>query len=237
MKNVDLTLALDGEVTLEDFSRAMQRFREIVVGLENEVAPGAHINWVIEDLKKKCAIAKIRGVATTRDDIASIGRVRRAYTELGRKAAQGEALTNTETVVQAVVGLRRLINGRVKAVRLESEKKTYVIKKTTIITPMRAHWDTETFGGARGRVQSISDRQYLHFTLYDYNDDRPITCSYPSGNRDRMRKIWGKLVYVEGIVTRDVDTDLVSSIRDISSIEVLKERKPHAWREALGCAK
>ncbi len=237
MNDADLTLALDGEVTLDDFSKAMHRFKEIIVGLENEVAPTAKIDWVIDDLKKKCAIARVRGVATRKEDRASVGRIRKAYVEVGRRAAQGEALANTDAVVQAVIGLRRLINGRIKSVRFEGNKKVHVMKKSTVITPIRSRWDTDTFGGARGRVQSISDRQYLHFTLYDYNDDRPIACSYPSGDRDKLRKIWGKLVYVEGLITRDPDTDLVSSIREISSIEILKERRPHAWREALGCVK
>lgn len=237
MKNADLTLALDGEVTLDDFSKAMQRFKDIIVGLENEVAPDAKINWVIDDLRKKCAVARVRGVPRKKEDRAAITRVRRAYMEMGRRAAHGEPLANTDIVVQGVLGLRRLINGRIRSVRFESQEKTHVLRKTTAISPARSHWETDTFGGARGTVQSISDRQYLHFTLYDYNDDHPIACSYPGGSRDRMRRIWGKLVYVEGLITRDGDTDLVNSIKDISSITVLKARQSHAWREALGCAK
>ncbi len=237
MEQADLILTLDGEVTLDDFAKAMQRFKEIVTGLKNEVAPDARIDWLIDDLRKKCAIAKVKGVPATDRDRASVGRIRDAYTDLGQRAAKGEPLHNAEAVVQGIAGLKRLINGHVKSVTLGSEQKRYTIKKTTMFSPAKVQWDTETFGGARGKVQSISDRQYLHFTLYDYNDDRPIPCSYPEGSKDKMRKVWGKLVYVEGIVTRDPDTDLVSSIHGISSIEVIRERKAHAWRAALGCAR
>lgn len=237
MKDNELTLGLEGEVTLEDFSKAMRRFREIVEGLENEVAPTSKIDWVIDSLQNGSAIASIRGIPVKSEDIEAVRRIRQEYIELGRKVVHGETLTNDPPVVQAVTELRKLINGRITSIRFETTEKKYVIKKHTIFVPIKTYWDTDTFGGARGRVQSISDRQYLHFVLYDYNDDHAIACSYPNGTRKKIRDVWGKFVYVEGIVNRDTETDLVTSIHDISNITVVKERKPQEWRKALGCAK
>jgi len=237
MKDNELTLALEGEVTLDDFSKAMRRFGEIIKGLEDEVAPKSKIDWVIDSLKKSSAIASVKGNPTSNKDIESVRRIRQEYIELGRKVVHGETLTNDTSVVQAVTELRKLINGRITSIRFETAEKRYVIKKHTIFAPTKTYWDTETFGGARGNAQSISDRQGFHFTLYDYNDDHAIYCSYPNGTREEMRNIWGKTVYVEGIVTRDTETDLVTSIHDISGIQIIRERKSQEWREALGCAK
>ncbi len=231
----ELTLALDGEVTLKDFSQAMQRFREIVEGLSNEIAPDAKIDWIVDELKKKCAIASIRGIPLTGDDVESVKSIRAAYTELGRKIVHGETLTNEYPVVNAVTGLRKLINGRITSVRFETKEKKYTIKKHTIFSPTKTYWDTETFGCVRGRVESISKRHHLHFTLYDYDDDHPVQCYYKDGQKEEMRNIWDKLVYVEGIINRDEENDLINSISNISKINVIQERKPQEWREAMGC--
>jgi DNA polymerase III alpha subunit (gram-positive type) len=237
MHDNKITLALDGDVTLRDFSNAMVRFKEIVDGLKNEIAPDSKIDWVVEDLKKKCAIACIKGIPTTSKDIEPIQRIKKAYTEIGRQVVHGEPLNNGYSVVQAVIGLRSLINGRITSIRFETSEKTYTIKKHTIFAPSKASWSTETFGCVRGRVESISKRQYLHFTLYDYNDDHPIQCFYTDGQKEKMRNIWDKLVYVEGAISRDEENDLVNSVNDIASITIIKERKPQEWRNALGCLK
>ena len=115
--------------------------------------------------------------------------------------------------------------------------KKYTVKRHAIFSPQKTYWATETFGCARGRAQSISDRQYLHFNLYDYDDDHAIACSLPEGQREKMRGIWGRLVYVEGTINRDEDNDQITSISNISNIEIIKEKKPQAWRQALGCLK
>lgn len=235
MEDNELTLALDGEVTLNDFSKAMLRFREIVEGLSSEVAPNAKIDWVVDELKKKCAIASVRGIPLTGEDAESVRKIRTAYTELGRKVVHGETLTNDFPTINAVMGLRKLINGRITSIRFETTEKKYTIKKHTIFAPTKTYWDTETFGCARGRVESISKRQYLHFTLYDYDDDHPIQCFYTDGQKEEMRNIWDKLVYVEGIINRDEENDLINSISNIKNITVIEERKPQEWREAMGC--
>lgn len=230
-----LTFALGGDVTLRDFSNAILRFKDIISGLKEDVAPDSEIEWIIDELKASSAIAKIKGVPTISDDLQAIRNIKDAYLDVGRKVVHGENLTYNNTVVDAVTKLRKLINGRITSIRFETTEKKYTIKRHTIFIPTKTYWDTETFGCIRGRVQSISDRQFLHFTLYDYNDDHPITCYLPDIQKEKMRNIWGKLVYVEGIVQRNEDNDLATSISNISKIDIIKEREPKEWRKALGC--
>ena len=232
-----LTLALNGDVTLQEFSKAMNQFKEIVSGLKEDVAPASDIDWYIDKLKTGSATAIIRGVPTTSSDIQAIRNIGDAYADIGRRIVHGETLTFNATVISAVTNLRKMINGRISSINIEASGKKYTVKRHAIFSPQKTYWNTETFGCARGRVQSISDRQYLHFTLYDYNDDHPIFCSLPESQREKMRGIWGRLVYVEGTIIRDEDNDQITSISNISNIEIIGEKKPKAWRQALGCLK
>lgn len=230
-----LTLALNGDVTIQDFSKAMNQFKEIVNGLREDVAPTSDISWYIDDLKAGSATAILRGVPITSNDMQAIKSISNAYADIGRRIVHGETLTFNATVVNAVTTLRKMINGHITSIGFQAAGKNYTIKRHAIFSPQKTYWDTETFGGARGRVQSISERQYLHFMLYDYNDDHAIACSLPEGQREKMRGIWGRLVYVEGTINRDEDGDQIASISNISDIVIIKEKKPCAWRQALGC--
>ena len=232
-----LTLALNGDVTLQDFSKAMSQFKEIVSGLKEDVAPASDINWYIDELKAGSATAIIRGVPTTSDDMQAIKSIGNAYADIGRRIVHGETLTYNSVVVNAVTKLRKMINGHISSINIEAAGKKYTVKRHAIFSPQKTYWNTETYGCARGKVQSISDRQYLHFTLYDYNDDHAIACSLPEGQREKMRGIWGRLVYVEGTINRDENNDQITSISNISNIEIIKEKKPKEWRQALGCLK
>lgn len=237
MANDTLMLALNGDVTLQDFSKAMYRFKEIIIGLQEDVAPTSKIEWYVDELKAGSATAIIKGVPKTSKDIQAIKNIGSAYVDIGRRIVHGETLDNSDIVVNAITNLRELVNGRISSIIIQAAGKKYTIKQHTIFTPRKTYWDTETFGCVRGRVQSISERQYPHFTLYDYNDDHAILCSLPEGQKEKMRGIWGKLAYVEGTISRDENSDLVTSISNISNIEIIKEKKPKAWRQALGCLK
>lgn len=236
-KSNTLTLALNGDVTIEDFSKAMNQFKEIIKGLKDDVAPDSKIDWYIDELKAGSATAVLRGLPITNNDIPAIRNISEAYADVGRRIVHGETLAFNTTVINAVTNLRKMINGHITSINFQAAGKKYTVKKHAIFSPQKTYWNTETFGCAKGRVQSISDRQYPHFMLYDYDDDHAIACSLPENQREKMRGIWGMLVYVEGTINRDEDNDQITSISNISNIEIIKERKSKAWRQALGCLK
>jgi len=230
-----LTMSLNGDaVAFEDFSNAMVNLKEIIKGLHEETAPNAQIKWVVDELKTSSVIATVRGVALSTEDLPAVERISDAYLEIGRKIIAGETLRNGRNVVNAVLNLRKMINGKITSIRFETPKNDYTIKDQTIPLELKEIWETETFGCIKGRVESISSRKSLHFTVYDYNDDHAISCYLPTGSDEKMRNVWGKLVYVEGLVKRDEDTDNVIIIRNISNVELINEGEPSAWREALG---
>ena len=54
-----ITLALNGDISLGDFSKAVQGFLNLVTGLRSDIAKDASIEWFIEDLEAGSAIATV----------------------------------------------------------------------------------------------------------------------------------------------------------------------------------
>jgi hypothetical protein len=86
----------------------------------------------------------------------------------------------------------------------------------------------------RGRVQTLSSRGRLRFTLYDALYDKAVSCYLAEGQEDIMRDAWGHVALVEGWVTRDPATDRPLSIRGIERVTLLPEGDPHGYRRARG---
>src|SRR6266567_3235025 len=75
-----ITLALNGDVPIADFSRAIEHFVRLVAALTEEVGRGVQIAWVVDQLEAGSAITTIRGEA---EDLDSVERVVRAYAVVG----------------------------------------------------------------------------------------------------------------------------------------------------------
>jgi hypothetical protein len=88
------------------------------------------------------------------------------------------------------------------------------------------------FGAVEGRVQTLSSRGGLRFTLYDSLHDRAVSCYLAEGHEDIMRDAWGRLAVVQGLVKRDPRTGRPVTIREVRSVELLGERSPHDYKRA-----
>ena len=234
-----LTLALNGDISLQDFSEAIRDFYEIVNGLKNDVAKEASIEWLITDLEAGSAIATIRGIAHEESHMESIEKVINAYLDLGESIQKERPVNYSQPVKSAAKRLFSLINGRIKSVRFETEDKDVEIfaapSKITIGMPLIT-LSEGNFGSVRGRIQSMTNRGQLRFTLYDLIDDRAISCYLAPGSEDIMRESWGKLAMVEGLIRRDPETGRATTVRGVKDIRLIPEYKEGEWREAIGVA-
>ena len=227
-----VTIALNGEVHLDDFSAAIGCFRQLIDGLAADVASDAKLAWRIDGLEVGSAIATVRGQC---ESPSSITEVVRAYEETGKAIMRGEEIPYSDRVRKPVRDLMRLLNGRVTSIRFETEE--FDAELTSRLDPCVVHDEYENIIGAvRGRVQSLSSRGKLRFTLYDDLDDHAISCYLKAGSEDLMRKAWGKFVSVEGVVRRSSESGLATAIRQITSVDILGEDDPLAYRDAIGCA-
>jgi hypothetical protein len=91
-----------------------------------------------------------------------------------------------------------------------------------------------TYGAVTGRVQTLSSRSHLRFTLYDRLHERAVSCYVAEGRESLMREIWDKVATVEGWVTRDPTSGRPLAVRRITEVTLLNEVGPQAYRNARG---
>jgi hypothetical protein len=85
-----------------------------------------------------------------------------------------------------------------------------------------------------GRVQTLSHRGSLRFTLYDLLHDRAVSCYLQEGQQDIMRGAWDRLALVKGWVKRDPVNGRPTTIRRVRAVEVRDEGQLGDWRQAGG---
>jgi len=151
-----LTIALDGDITLLDFSTAMGRFRLFVHALLHEVAGRGKVAWRIEDLQTASAIATVRGEST---DPEAAPRVVRAFASVG-EALQERGAWGRKVTVSGLIG-REPYQKRPVVIRQIKEVK--ILKD---VTP-------GTYRQARGILKREEGREKAGFP---YDPNSPPIC-------------------------------------------------------------
>jgi hypothetical protein len=224
-----ITLALNGEVPVDDFSRAIEHFARLVSTLTEEVGRGVRISWVVDQLEAGSAITTIRGEA---DDLASVERVVRAYADVGEALAERRPIPFSPKVADEARAIVRLLGKSITSVRFETDETDTVIVSPDV-QPQHLP-KIIGYGAVEGRVQTLSSRGRLRFTLYDALNDRAVICYVDEDRAELMRKIWGRRVIVEGLLTRDPATGQPQTVRSVTRIEELPDNEPGSYRRAIG---
>lgn len=237
-----LTLALQGDVSLDDLASALAGFRDLVNSLTEEVDPACSVRWLIENLETGSAIATARGDVSREDDRPKVVEVIRRYEHVGQALeARGPFPFSTRIAQSAQQILRVIEGGRVRAVRFETAAEDHEVSADSARADVLAPPATgakklqPALGAVRGRVQSISNRGGLRFTLYDLIEDRAVSCYLEPGQDEGMRDAWGKCAVVEGLVRRDAATGRATVVRR-ARVTTLPEAHPRGFREAIGAA-
>jgi hypothetical protein len=118
---------------------------------------------------------------------------------------------------------------------IEEKQKIQLIRNETgIATPST----TESFGSLTGRIQTLSSRDALRFTLYDSLRDRAVKGTLTPALSEQVRDLWDKNVYIEGWIVRDFSTGYPLRIKNLRLIEPASERSATlAFMEARGILK
>ena len=237
-----LTLALQGEVNLADLAAALTGFRDLVDSLSEGVDEARAVNWLIADLEAGSAIATARGEVRRDEDRSKVVEVIRRYERVGRALEAGEAFPFSDRAKRSAQKIVRVIEGgRVRSVRFETALEDHEISAAPDApalspAPSAAKALQPVLGAVRGRIQSISNRGGLRFTLYDSIEDRAVSCYMGLGLEETMRDAWGKVAIVEGIVRRDVATGRPTVVRNVSKVTLIPEGRPKGYRDAIGAA-
>jgi hypothetical protein len=238
------TIALNGDIGLPDFAKAIKHFDALLRALTSDVARRAKIKWEIASLDVGSAIASVRGVSEI-DDYEAVSSVLTAYEDVGLSAQSGIESHHSARVNKAARKLFGLINGRVSSIRFETEDRdAEIVAPLESTSPKsdgspqsgkRGAQPTDAVGAVQGRVQSLTSRGGLRFTLYDAIDDHAISCYLRDGMEPIMRDAWGQLCLVSGNLRRATNGK-VATVRDVAQVKILREENRTAWRAAIGCA-
>ena len=231
MADNTLTMALMGDVPLREFASAMGDFNALVTNLSAEVGSGAEIEWVIDSLETGSAIATVRAFSESPE---AIDNVIAAYVTVGNSLHSNAPIPFSEKVSAPATRLTRLLNGHITSLRFETAKSDVIVTghygeaQREVSNPYKA------FGTLKGKVQTLSSRRGVKFTLYDAIFDKAISCYLKEEQEDTIREYWGKKVLVSGVISRDAETGKPYSIKDITGIQLVKASEPGSYKLAKG---
>jgi hypothetical protein len=231
-----ITLALDGVVSLSDFSAAVSRFNGLVAALAAD-AKVQGVVWQIDALDYSSAITTARGVSQNGAQPEQIARVVRAYIEVGQALEQGNTVPYPANVQKEARGIADILQGSaVEAIRFETAESDAIVRRQAIPTaaPVAAPEREEAYGAVTGRIQTLTSRNSLRFTLYDHIHERAVSCYLGEGRESLMRQMWDRVATVEGWVSRDPATGRPLTVRRVSNVTALTEVEPQDYTKARG---
>jgi len=236
-----VTLKLQGSVTLKDLADAADSFAKLIAALSAH-AKAKGMPWEVVDLVPGSAEVTARADIGDRFTEAQADLVVRGYRDVGRGLSQHESLTEFGPRIRTpAFALRALAVKRVESVVFETPDDDYVVsgREEGVQLGAGASGDVVAFptaaaGSVSGRVQSLTNRGGLRFSVYDLLTDHAVSCYMAEGSEGEMVDIWGKVATVEGIVSRDPRTGRPITVRNVRRIETHPECEPDAYLQARG---
>jgi hypothetical protein len=232
MARQTLTLWLDGHPTLDEYVTALTHWQELI----ELSSTNASITWELDGLEISSALTTALGVS---DDEQALLESTAQMIDIGVQL-RDTGVARDRKFAKAARGLMSVLNGRIPSLRLENERNDVTIERNPVTSRKEVavanldENDVAVFGAVEGRIQTVSNRGSLRFSLYDLAFDKQVSCYLDANDEDMLRNAWGRIAVVEGKVKRDPKTSRPTTVRHVTSIVVLAEPVPNAWREAQG---
>lgn len=232
-----VTLELQGAVSLSEFSTAVAQFEALIEALTAE-SGAAGIAWQLDALEYSSAITTARGVSMNGAMPQHIERVVRDYLAVGQALEAATPIPFSPTVSRPASQLASLLSGSsIEAIRFETADDDAIVYQPPVLAgpetaPPRAR--TASYGAVTGRIQTLTSRNALRFSIYDHLHDRAVSCYLVEGTQAKMRQMWDRFATVEGWITRDPESGRPLTVRRVSNITPLPEVEPDAYKRARG---
>lgn len=225
-----MTFRLDGEVTIEKLSDAFVRFQAVLRALETE--QDARVRWVLAGLDYGSATATARAEPLDDESVAKIPAMTDRYVAAARQVSRGEF--DGRPLLRVVRNLTDVADDNNRII-LENADDDVIFTGPVALAPTTAvPQTTKSLGTVRGRVETLSHRKGLRFTLYALTGDRPVSCYLQADHEDDMRDAWGHIADVTGVVTRDADTGRPLAVRRVTSVDIVREGDAMGFLRAQG---
>jgi len=228
MPNNTMTLALGGDVPFDAFAQAMSSFNSLVQALGNEHAARGDVEWFVDALEKSSAIATIRGESRSQQKVESVVNgfsqiAKSLELNLPMPAYEDATIRHARSVVE-------LLGDQITSVRFETAAEEHIV---TTFRRVEAIQLRPAYGAIEGRVQTLTNRTSLRFTLYDSIHDRAVSCYVVEGHDEIMRESWGQRAIVEGLIARDPTTGRPTTVRNVTTVHIVSEELGD-YRDARG---
>lgn len=235
-----VTFRITGEITIEDFARAVRRFADLVAALNRELEEGSNLDWFLADLQYGSAMATAQARPKAGQDWSDPLRqaaetLPHLYLEVGAALETNAPVPGSQKIGDCAFRVRDLTE-KVEAITFETWEDDITIERIPQPQPLPERARAYAYGAVEGRVQALTNRGSLRFTLYDMLHDRAVSCYMMEGREDQMRGIWGRLAVVEGWVRRDPRSGRPLAVRNIMNITAQREPEPDIHRRARGAA-
>jgi hypothetical protein len=233
MSTDSVTFRIDGEVEVAKLADALIKFTHALDVLCSDA--DADVKWIVAGLEFGSASATARAVPR---DPRSGGRVDgmcRRYLDVARHVADGRSSGNLglDDAFLALAGIASSKN----PIIFETSEDDVLIKAPLPARPSMQpdRQTTKSLGTVRGRVETLSHRKVLRFSLYELAHDRPVSCYLEPDHETLMRDAWGRIADVTGRVSRDALTGRPISIRGVTNVDVVAdEGDPAGFLRARG---
>lgn len=230
-----VTLRLQGDdIGLDQFARAAAEFSALMQALSQE-ADAKDVTWHVTDLVYSSAMVAAQGVTENGEQRDDIDRVVRSYAEVGRGLRDGTTHAFSKPIRGPALALGKVLGNGVRAVLFETPDDDVKVTDVEIPAVKRAPDLIRALGAVTGRIQTLTSRTSLRFTLYDRLYGRAVSCYLREGQEEMARDAWDKYARVEGEVWRDPETGVPTSVRKIMAIHKIEdEGTAHGYRRARG---
>ncbi len=232
-----VTFALQGDsVSLEQFADAVGRFSRIVTQLSAH-AGAPNIGWEIENLEVGSATTTARAASLNGYSAEQVEAVINSYLEVGQALQHGDTIPYPKPLQKEAKGLLTLLGDGIEAIRFETPEAEAIVgpRPDQIVATEAPSFEVRpAYGAVTGRIQTVTSRSRLKFTIYDRLYDKPVSCYLLEGSEDMMRDAWDRIAIVEGIVSRDPLSGRPLSVRKIRSVDIVEEGQPTDYKAARG---
>lgn len=226
-----VTFRIEGEVPVDLLAEAIDRFNKVL----HELSRGrsANVRWIIAGLEHGSATTTARAIPLDDSSVQAVPALVDDYLDAGRRVARGER-DAARPILRLVEDLVSIADEDHPVVLETAEDDISFLGLAPAAPGAGPPSDTRSLGTVRGRVETLSHRRGLRFTLYDLTTDRPVSCYLRDDDESIMRDAWGRIADVTGTVTRDGSTGRPQAVRRVTQVEVVAEGDALGYQEARG---
>ena len=228
-----ISFSIEGEITLDTLSESMEALKKLLRRLTAELAPGADIRWVVDDLKGGSVHTTLRGSAVTGGSLDDVGKVAKGYAAIGRAVEKGEELPCGEEVIEAVEEL-------LLAAKEDGSEATIAVEGEASRIDLQA-WNRQltsgrsrAIGSVTGVIKGINGSGQPYISVYGHEGGAAVRCFVDEEQLKWALTAWGATVYVQGRLTRDKRSRRRRDIRQIIRYWMIDKEKNGRFEDAFG---